>query len=142
MKLEVVSVHYDYIPMDIEAPKRFFVTLKWPAPSTLRPGDVVSLTSEGSETRRTIFTVDEPHGYRVSLLPIPSSMPTSGEIGIDLKLDSRHPGEHDWHYGYGRSSVYLEKLLRSSNGVDPRFGAPITRGGFLGSIPLPRGWKR
>ncbi len=125
--IEVVSVNYDYLPMNLESPKMFWIDLRFPAPEDLLVGSSVRLhmkpyqgiqtTLDVNSKYNSVFQVDDIVGSRIILSPYKGSawLPTVHEScdnpfgwGYDMTQIDVKTSRHESKYGYGTSMTYLE----------------------------------
>ena len=127
-KLEVLSIHYDYVPGLLEGPKMVWVNLRWP-PRELLPGMRVRIHARpgallGNNSNEGFFIIDDIVGTRVTLVPAtignsdrsvgnpakrfdPRTHSSDG-WGYNMKQLAVRPGIHDQFYGYGVPVSFLE----------------------------------
>lgn len=121
--IEIVSLNYDNLPMELEAPKTFWVDLKSPPPKDLMVGNPVKLhlapncglstTFSPDSVWNSVFSVADIIGSRVILNPYKGStwIPTlhnSCGWGYDMNRVNVRPAMQYSKYGYGSTISFLE----------------------------------
>ena len=125
--IDVVSVNYDYLPMNLFSPKTFWVDLRSPAPKDLQVGKParihlspncgIQTTFSENNIWNSIFQVDDIVGSRVILSPYKGStwLPTVHEAcdnpfgwGYDTNQTNKRPLSQYSKYGYGTPIAALE----------------------------------
>lgn len=125
--LEVSSINYGYLPMNLDSPKVFWIDLTSPAPPDLlvgtparlhiSPGTGIQTTLSKNNPDNSLFEVDDIVGSRVILNPYKNSawLPTVHEScsdpfgwGYDMKRTNVSPSMHNVKYGYGVPIASLE----------------------------------
>ncbi|MDB4769486.1 hypothetical protein OAG24_00825 [bacterium] len=66
MRLEVLSINYDFIPSSLESPKSLWVELKRPPPNNFQVGTIIKLIFEHPKNQQ-FFSVDDIVGKKIVL---------------------------------------------------------------------------
>lgn len=123
--IPVLSYNYDYLPMNLESPKVFWLDLFGPPPSDFEVGKPVRLLLDPSTgintfpgtTWNSVFYVDDIVGSRIILMPYQKSnwLPTIHQSvlnpfgwGYSSETVNVSPSMHGTKYGFGAPVASLE----------------------------------
>ena len=122
--LQISSINYDYVPMNLDGPKVLWLDLKHSPPSDLEVGTPIRLHIHpfkglSGKQQNSIFEIQDIHGSRVVLLPYRGTkwLPTFHSRcdspfgwGYDMRRANVAPSMHNTKFGYGIPVSYIEYL--------------------------------
>jgi len=159
--LPIVSLNYDYLPMNLESPKMFWIDLQSPPPRDLQVGDSVKIhltpkrgiqtTMSKNNNWNSVFEIDDIVGSRVILSPYKGStwLPTIHQScdnpfgwGYTTKWVNVSPSmQGATTYGYGVPVATLEYRPLFISDRQLRFEAvKMEEDWYRGTSPHYPGW--
>ena len=158
--IEVMSVNYDYLPMNLDSPKMLWVDLRGPAPDDLLVGTPVRLhmtPNYGIQTQlsknnplNSMFEVDDIIDSRIVLSPYKGScwLPTNHSScdspfgwGYDTNWTNVRPAMQYQKYGYGVPVTYLEYTPHKYSLRAKRLEATMIEEDYYRSLRNIPGWQ-
>jgi len=122
--IPVLSYNYDYLPMNLESPKVFWVDIAGQAPNDFEVSKPVKLLLNATEGIRTlsnpkdnwnsVFWVDDVVGSRIILSPF---------RGTGWLPTIHQPTSNPFGWGYSAETVNVSAAMHSTSKYG--FGAPV-----------------